>query len=476
MDVILQNMIIRAICSCNIKETPSSFAFMNINKEKLFGNFVKIKNIANINILKCYKKLLNKNGIKRNIGFLIIISIIFFHFICIILFYSKNLNILQEKIKDIIFGIKNWKLVKQDERSKKLKIKKEKQNLRKGLNKKKQKDKEIKTNLKKDDIIKKELNNKKELKLGNKYINKKPGKISNLITTNNYQYFDKKDNNLNPPKKGKRNSQIIVINNYLKMFNNRYENISKNSKNELSIKESIIQKTKEIMAYNDEELNQLSYEFALKYDNRIFCEYYISLIKTKHNLIFAFFYSKDYNSRIIKIDLFFINFVIYFTVNAFFFDDDTMHRIYEDKGKFDFIYQLPQIIYSSMISSVLNAILKLLALSEDYILKFKKNKFIKNLDKRNTELDAKLKIIFLSYFIISLIFLLFFWYYISMFCAIYKNTQIHLIKDTLISFGISMLYPFGIYLLPGFFRIPALSDKRDKKECLYNLSKLVQMI
>ena len=63
-----------------------------------------------------------------------------------------------------------------------------------------------------------------------------------------------------------------------------------------------------------------------------------------------------------------------------------------------------------------------------------------------------------------------------MFCTIYKDTQIHLIKDTLISFGISLLYPFGIYLLPGLFRIPALSDKHNKKECLYNLSKLVQMI
>ena len=80
------------------------------------------------------------------------------------------------------------------------------------------------------------------------------------------------------------------------------------------------------------------------------------------------------------------------------------------------------------------------------------------------------------YFIISSIFLVLFWYYISMFCAIYKNTQIHLIKDTLISLGISLLYPFGLYLLPGFFRIPSLSNKHKKKKCLYNMSKLFQMI
>ena len=274
---------------------------------------------------------------------------------------------------------------------------------------------------------------------------------------------------------------MIVINNYINMITNNNneimnKNISSNSKNELSQKELIIQKTREIMEYKDEELNQLSYKLALKYDNRTYCEYYNSLVKTKHNLIFFLFYSNDYNSRIIKIDLFFINFIIYFTVNAFFFDDNTMHKIYEDKGKYHFIYQLPQIIYSSIISSVLNSILKLLALSEDYILNLKKNKINKDLEKREAELNMKLKTIFLLYFIISSIFLLFFWYYISMFCAIYKNTQIHLIKDTLISFGISLLYPFGIYLIPGFFRIPALSNKRDNRECLYNISKLVQMI
>ena len=117
---------LRAKCSCEIKESSSSFALMNIDKDKLFGNFVNIKNIANFNILKCYKQLFSIKGIKKNIGAFIIIPIIIFHIICIVLFYKKNLSLIQDKIKDIIFGIKNWKLIKQVEREKKLKIKKEK--------------------------------------------------------------------------------------------------------------------------------------------------------------------------------------------------------------------------------------------------------------------------------------------------------------------------------------------------------------
>ena len=231
-----------------------------------------------------------------------------------------------------------------------------------------------------------------------------------------------------------------------------------------------------IMSYNDQELNNLEYELVLKYDNRTFCEYYISLLKTKHLLIFSFCYNNDYNSKIIKLDLFFLTFIIYFAINALFFNDDTMHKILEEKGKFSIIYQLPQIIYSSIISSVLISLLKFLALSENDIITFKNNKINENLEQRHTDLKTKLFIKFLSYFIISLLLLLLFCYYLSMFCAIYVNTQIHLLSDTLISFGLSLVYPLVLYLLPGFFRIKALSNRKNKKKYIYFISQIFQMI
>ena len=157
-----------------------------------------------------------------------------------------------------------------------------------------------------------------------------------------------------------------------------------------------------------------------------------------------------------------------------------MHKIYEDKGKFQILYQLPQIIFSSLISMVFETLLQILALSDSDILKLKSEKekaekMNKNeINQKEKDLNKKLQIKFALYFIISTIFLLFFWYYLSMFCAIYKNTQLHLIKDTFISFGLSCLYPFGIQLLPGFFRIPSLSNKRGKRKFLYLISKVLQ--
>ena len=195
-------------------------------------------------------------------------------------------------------------------------------------------------------------------------------------------------------------------------------------------------------------LNLLPYNLALEYDKRSYCAYYISLLKTKQSLLNAFFNNSDYDPRIIKIDLFLIEFSIDYIVNALFYNDDTMHNIYKSKGQFDLEVQIPIVVYSSLISMVLNTPLQSLALSNDAIIDFKQNKSKINLNKRKEDLKNKLKIKFILYFIISFLLLLFFWYYISMFCIIYCNTQVHLLKDTLMSFGLSLIFPFGIYLLP----------------------------
>ena len=54
-------------------------------------------------------------------------------------------------------------------------------------------------------------------------------------------------------------------------------------------------------------------------------------------------------------------------VNALFFNDDTMHKIYEDKGSFNFLYQIPQILYSTLISRFIDTLIKNFALLQDSI-------------------------------------------------------------------------------------------------------------
>ena len=153
-----------------------------------------------------------------------------------------------------------------------------------------------------------------------------------------------------------------------------------------------------------------------------------------------------------------------------------MHKIYIDEGKFDYFYHIPQIIYSNLISFVITLIIEFLALSESNIIDFKQEKNINILNKKFEKLLYKLKIKFALFFVISFLFSVVLGYYMSCFCGIYVNTQIHLITDSLISFGLSLLYPFIIYLFPGMLRICALRAKKKDKNCLYRFSQIIQKI
>ena len=443
----------RAKCSCDIAESSSSFSKMKIDMSALIKNFIDIKNIANINLLACYNIFLSIKKILNNYGSFFLIVIIFLHFIIIIIFYSKNLaKKIQFQIKDIAFGIKNAYLLQIE-------------NIKKGYPKK------IKT---KKDKQKKNSKRQKE-------------KLKNKNDVNQFSEFTlKKHENIVKMNASNKNENIINIINSMSVLNSnikvnkksnmKQNNIVNNRLNTTSNFSELLNKIRKIMKYNDEELNNLNYNLALKIDKRNYCQYYCSLLKSKHDILSTFCNNNDYNSKMIKINLFIFNLSFQFTTNALFFNDDTMHKIYEDKGTFDLEYQIPLTIYSSIISYAFNYILTMLALSQDEILDFKGSLRTSDLNKRIICLNMKIKIKLILYFIFSSICLLFFWYYISIFCAVYTNTQIHLIKDSLISLVISSMVPFILYLLPGTCRIPSLSNIKNNRKYLYLISKALQII
>ena len=291
--------------------------------------------------------------------------------------------------------------------------------------------------------------------------------------------FDKNNNIIKIEEKSKNNEKYNSFNlleNENKTKNNIISVNQKLNRNKKGIKLNkikIYKKTNLVENYNDYELNTFSYQEALEKDKRTFCEYYISLIKTKHLLFFTFYPIDDYNSIFMKMNFFVFSLALYYIVNSLFFTDSTMHKIYVDEGIFDFIYFIPMIIYSLIISSVVQYIMKALSLSEKYILKIKKEKDYGKSEIMISKIVKCLIIKFICFIVISLLLLILFWYYISCFCAVYKNTQFILIKDTLISFALSMLYPFFIYLLPGIFRIPSLTHKKKCLNLCYKINKFI---
>ena len=222
----------------------------------------------------------------------------------------------------------------------------------------------------------------------------------------------------------------------------------------------------------------MPYEEAIKNDKRTYIQYYMSLLKINHLLIFSFCPNEDYNSRIMKILLFFFSFATELSINALFFNDETMHNIYKDEGSYDPTYQIVQIIYSSLISNIISTLIKYFSLSENEVLDLKEElrKNSNMINKKMKKLFKKLKIKFALLFIIIPIILFVFWFYITCFCGIYKNTQMHLIIDTIISFLTSFIFPFFTSFIPGIFRKLSLNSKKKNKIYLYKFSQFIENI
>ena len=79
----------------------------------------------------------------------------------------------------------------------------------------------------------------------------------------------------------------------------------------------------------------------------------------------------------IKLTRFIFLVVTDMAMNVFFFSDDSMHKVFLNYGKYNFIQQIPQIIYTTILSNLMETFLCYLSLTDKYIYK------IKNLDVCN---------------------------------------------------------------------------------------------
>ena len=435
----------KAICSCGVKTEIPLINSIKFDKESLLNSFSDINNFANLQMMKCYKTVFQKKYILKNIGCFIYASLIILDIICLTYFILKDHKNFIKKIDKLKIVISNITKKNNDE-------------LISSNSIRKKKNKKSKNNKNKDNPQKSSKHHNKNRK--NKV---NPPKSNKKIKINKIE--KEIDEEENSDKKSK-----VKIKNKDKPNKSKVSFLSDDNNN---LNKGNIIKNESCEKLNFSELNSLKYEEALIQDERTYSEYYCSLLRTKH-LILYIFYSSDYNSTIIKVSILIFIISTSISVNALFFSDSTMHKIYADHGKFNFMYQLPHIIFSSLISGVLNFLIKLLGITEKNLLKMKKKDFTQeDINEEFEKLIRNIKIKFIIFYITSFSILFLFWYYVTCFCGVYINTQTHLFKDSLSSFITSLIIPFVINLLPGIFRIWAL---RKKKKKLYDCSKILQLI
>ena len=502
----------------------------------IFKSFYEVLKYSNFLVLKCYKLVFSSKGQSHNWGSMIIIVYFIIYTIFNVMYfikgfyyarlYSAKILFNNQNINNNIGSNKNDKNennnFKKDDKKKKFLLALNPTKKNKNKNKKsfkKLNSDSVRNNISSGKKLLKTSRRNKDDKNSKKYISLKSNKNNENNTCFNNQITERGILESQKQQKGiliePRKQVITRENNKIrKISDNSYRTLiryrdkfNKNAKNVNSISININNRNT-IQVYHqnpkitnnqiekpskkcdflslfkgnnfkDFELNDLSYEKAVDRDKRSFWVFYWKLIRREHLIVSTFFAWEDNNILSIKLSKFIFSLVLDMALNILFFVDDSMHKIYLDYGKYNFIAQIPQILYSTLVSEALDVFLRYLALIEKDLYK------ISNIDKKKNNVTDKMKIFkilkfmrikLFFYFIVTFLFMCFFWYFVAAFCAVYKNTQSFLLKDSMISLLLSLLYPFGLYLFPTTLRIISLRDKKKRLGFFYKLSDLIPLI
>jgi hypothetical protein len=418
-------------------------------KEEVIDKIDATKSNSNLKVTKCYINAFSDfKKLMKNSGFVSLIIILIVFLIIFIIFCIKGRELFKNKIEEIIYK-------KFDKNKKKEQPKKEESKHENNIENKK------------NDIFNnnKSSNNKKVLvnkkRKSSKKIKKKTSKTSE-IDSNNKLFNNENDN--------KKENKIKILN----TVNNNTFKVNNNNKDS---KENKTNKDDRPNKENDFEMNHLDYQQALEYDKREACEIYMSLIKSKQLFMFVFCSFNDYNSGIIKKFVLFLSFAIHFTISALFFNDNTMHQILKDEGKFNFSFMLPHILITFISSTgLMRIILETMILTDRDILKVKHCSTKKEANLMKIQVIKCINIKYIIFFISNFVLLCFFWFYLTCLADTYEKTQIYLIETTFTAFAFSFVFPFLWNIFPTILRCYSLATRKNEREGFYTASKILQLL
>ena len=232
--------------------------------------------------------------------------------------------------------------------------------------------------------------------------------------------------------KSKRNNNVKFVTKSTETFSKR--SINKNlitSNKPTSIKKNsnynsemmkIIPKKK----LDNFELNNLEYDMALQLDKRSFIKMYWSILRRENLIIFTFFIRNDYNLIYVKLSRFVFLVCTDMALNVFFFADETMHKMYIDYGKYNFFQNIPQFIYSTIVSQLIQVFLCFLSMTDKHFYEIKQLSSDEKYKMFDIIKCVKIKLTF--YFIFTFIMFAFYWYTIACFWLFIQIHNLLLLK------------------------------------------------
>ena len=149
-----------------------------------------------------------------------------------------------------------------------------------------------------------------------------------------------------------------------------------------------------------------------------------------------------------------------------------MRSIYIYKGNTDAAVHVTNIVLSSICCLIMSILVRLVALNDRDISKIISEKeFMKRYDSIElTKRSLKIRSIILFAFSVFVVGIC--WYYVSAFCAVFKNSQGHYLINTLVAFIVCNLWPFVTSAITMGIRKLSLNKNSPG---LYKLSKIISV-
>ena len=459
-------------CECGTNNTDIvTLDLDNLNVDNTYKSFLSTMKSTNYKVMICYNLVFNFKIFCHNYGSILTL-IIFLAYVGFMIYYCvKDISPVKLNISKILFS-----------EQEKIKENLKKSNFAKNAGKKQKVKVKFKEKGNEDNVDKIDIDDINYPPKKGK-ITKKKTNLDNL-ETESIKFV--KDTKSTKPKSKKKYNKDLIPKNLIKANDTKSEvnrsakhkkiDIFKKEENSLDkfTEEKEKQKNKNLDNF---ELNNLIFYEACELDKRTFCTTYLSVLMREHIALVTFAAWKDYNLFYVKIEKFFIIFCTEMTMNGLFFVHESMHKKYTTGEDFTFVQKIPQLLFTLLVSHAIEVLLCFLCMTDVHVYEIKAlpvndrnngEKIMNILDKIRRKLVA--------FFVVTFLLGLFYWYFISAFCAVYQNTQKIFIRDTFISFAISLIDPFIIYGITCLLRLVSLTLCCRKNCCgkvIYKISDLI---
>ena len=225
-------------------------------------------------------------------------------------------------------------------------------------------------------------------------------------------------------------------------------------------------------------LDNFEYETAIKYDKREFWKILYICMLNKENIINIFLFKTPLDIISLRLCLFIFTYSCDLAFNTIFYSNDNISDRYHYEGENLLLFSLVNNLIISVISYItelllVNAFQHLIDSRGHYENVFRKEenkmrKLKKYKVSQKTKIYILAKISRISKVLIwkTVVFIffefsimLFFYYFVTAFCEVYKNTQMSWLADFFSSFLISLLTEVGISLLLTILYIISINYK-----------------